>query len=450
MSRETHIGQGKQGKIALAALAAIAALWGADVTAAEPSYDELRQQVQQLQSRLDALETRQTATTGPTSAEVDRTVRGVIADADRRSQLLSSGDVTAGYDNKGAFLRSQDGAFLLRPALQFQFRYVNNYNDAAKDESEDGFEVRRARFRFDGNVLSPDLTYSFVWDTNRGTGAVSLLDAWAQYRFAPQWVVKVGQFKESVFHERDISGYSQLAVDRSLTDAVLGGNLTDRVQGVSLIYGGTKDNPVRAEVAFHDGANSKNTDFRDANGEHWGAGGRVEYKFFGDWNDYKDFTAKGSKENLLVAGAGVDYTERDGAATALPTADVQFEGLAGWSLYGALHGAYTNARGGSDNESFDWGALAQVGYLLTDQLELFGRYDLIHLDSANANGDDFNEITVGLNYYLGEHGSAIHRAKITIDATYLPDGAPSNQTQAGVLAGGDDQFVFRAQFQLLI
>jgi hypothetical protein len=445
--RGTRIVKGKQGKWALAIAAGLASPWANGARAAEPSYDDLRQQVQQLQSRLDALETKQNA---PTTAEVDRTVRGVIADADRRSQLLSSGDVTAGYDKKGAFVRSADGNFLFRPTVQLQFRYVNNYNDAADDPSEDGFEVRQLRLRFDGNVISPDLTYSFMWDTNRSGGAVVLLDAWTQYRFAPQWAVKLGQFKESVFHEKDIGDYAALAVERSLADAVLGGNRTDRVQGVSLIYGGTKDNAFRAEVAFHDGANSKNTDFRDTNGQHWGTGARAEYKFVGNWDDYKDFTAKGSKENLLVAGAGVDYTESDGGGTALPTADVQFETPNGLTLYGAVHGGYTNTRGDVDDESFDWGALAQVGYLLTDQLELFGRYDIVHLDSANANGDNFNEITVGLNYYLGDHGSALHRAKVTIDATYLPDGAPSNQTQAGVLAGDDDQFVFRAQFQLLI
>ena len=119
---------------------------------------------------------------------------------------------------------------------------MSNFEEGGKHDGDDdnfqnGFEVRRARFRFDGNVFSPKFTYSFVWDTNRANGNVALLDAWGQYAFAKEWAVKAGQFKESVFHERDVSGYQQLAVDRSLNDALLGGNLTDRVQGVALVYG---------------------------------------------------------------------------------------------------------------------------------------------------------------------------------------------------------------------
>ena len=82
---------------------------------------------------------------------------------------------------------------------------------------------------------------------------MSLLDAWMQYQFQPDWAVKFGQFKASVFQERNLSGFAQLAVDRSLLDSLIAGAIIDRVQGVSLIYGGRGSNPLRAEVAFHDG-----------------------------------------------------------------------------------------------------------------------------------------------------------------------------------------------------
>lgn len=435
-----------------AAIAALSLTSSASVLAApsEPSYDELRQQVHDLQSRIEKIEKR---SDGPSAAEVDRTVRDVLANADGRSQLLSDGtSFTAGYDpKKGFVIQSEDGRFSLRPGIQLQFRYAANFNETGSDD-EAGFEVRRARFRFDGNVISPDLTYSFVWDTNRGGGVVSLLDAWAQYRFAPQWAVKIGQFKESVFHERDLSGYSQLAVDRTLVDQVLGGNLTDRVQGVSLIYGGTKDNAVRAEIAYHDGANSKNTNFQDGP-VSFGAGGRFEYKFDGDWADYKDFTAKGTKKTLLVAGIGADFTQRDTADTVLTTADLQWKGPGGLALYGAVHGNYTDLRTptAADGSLVDWGAIAQASYLFNPAWEVFARYDIVALDQALAGGEDtFSEITVGLNHYLGDEGNAIHRAKVTLDFSYLPDGSPSAQTGIDVLAGNEAQFVVRAQFQLLI
>lgn len=426
------------------------AAWGQAAQPTQSQYEDLLKKVEQLQSRLNDVEKRESS---PSTAEVDQTVRQVLSDADRHSQLLADGTAfTAGYDpKKGFIVQSEDGRFTLRPSVQFQFRYTANFNQAGSDDTQAGFEVRRARFRFDGNVLSPDLTYSFVWDTNRAGGAVSLLDAWFQYRFAPQWAVKAGQFKESVFHERDISGYSQIAVDRTLVDAVLGGNLTDRVQGVSLIYGGTKDNNVRAEIAYHDGANSKNTNFQDS-GVSFGAGGRVEYKFFGDWADYKDFTAKGIKEPLLIIGAGADFTQRDTGDTALTSADVQWKDPSGWSVYGAIHANYIDPRNtANDDNRVDWGAIAQVAYLFSPKWEAFGRYDIIGLDQSIASGEDtFSEITIGLNHYLGENGSAGHRAKITVDVSYLPDGSPSTQTQVGSFAGGEGQLIARAQFQLLL
>jgi hypothetical protein len=429
--------------------------------AAEPpeqsaNQDELRQRIRALQQRLESLETSSRPATAPAEPA---TVDAVLKDAERRSTPLygAAGGLTAGYD-KGFFIKSDDGNFLLKPSVQAQFRNVTNYEQDARHDGEDdqfqnGFEWRRARFRFDGNAFSPKFTYSFVWDTSRSTGAVTLLDAWGQYQFADHWAVKAGQFKESVFHERDVSGYQQLAVDRSLTDALLGGNITDRVQGVSLIYGGTKDDKLRAEVAYHDGANSRNTDFRDGT-TNWGSGARVEFKPFGDWANYKDLTAKGGKDNLLVVGAGADYTDRDGADVLLHTVDATYEIADRLAVYAAFHGAYTDPHEATGADSrYDWGVLAQAGYLLNKQWEVFGRYDVVVLDEdavAAGSEDTFHEITGGVNYYLGKDGSYLHRAKLSLDVSYLPNGAPSDQTQAGVLAATGDEIVVRAQFQLML
>jgi hypothetical protein len=424
--------------------------------AADPSYEELRHQVQQLQTRLDQLEAQQAQ---PSAAQVDATVERVLRDADRRSQLLATdGGFTAGYD-KGFFIKSTDDKYVLRPGLLFQFRGIANTRDGNED-TQTGFEVRRLRPRLDGNFLSQDLTYSFVFDVNRSGGSTSLLDAFVQYRFAPQWAVKAGQFRESWYHEGDVPDSSQLAVERSLVDAILGGSQVDRVQGVSLIYGGTKDDSFRAEVMIHDGANSKNTDFRDVQpgatasdppvySANFGTGARVEYKFFGDWANYKDFTAKGDKQDLLVVGAGYDWTENGDTDVIRTTADAQYENANGWNLYGALNGVCTN---NDSSHRFDWGALVQAGYLIRPAWEIFGRYDVVSLDNDFVSGENtFNEFAIGVNYYLGENGSALHRGKFTFDVLVLPDGAPSNQTGTDVLSNsGECEIVFRGQFQLLL
>ena len=460
----------------LAPLFGVVALGAATARAAEapagPSVDALKQQIQSLQARVQSLEaTATTAEAGGAADESAQISHALSSDAERRSRVLNlaaSGGLTAGYD-KGFFIKSDDGSFLLKPSVNFQFRYVaNDRNDvggASTDDSfADGFEARRARFRFDGNIISPKLTYSFVWDTARAGGAVTLLDSWAQYQLTPDLAVKGGQFKESWAHERDVSGFQQLAVDRTLVDALLAGNLTDRVQGVSLILGGTKDRPYRVEVAYHDGANSKNTNFQDfpsgaaaavvGGATHWGAGLRGEYKLSGDWANYKDFTAKGSKADLLVIGGGADYTDRVGNDVLLTTVDAQWELADRLGVYGAAHANFTDPHSGTTNISrTDYGGLVQAGYLLNKKWEVFGRYDFVKVDEdavAAGKEDFFHEVTAGFNYYLGPDGSALHKAKLTVDFTYLPNGAPSDQTQSGVLASDDDEFLVRAQFQIML
>ena len=62
------------------------------------------------------------------------------------------------------------------------------------------------------------------------------------------------------------------------------------------------------------------------------------------------------------------------------TADAQWENAAGLGLYGAFHGNQTDA--GEAGDGFDWGAIAQLGYLINKKTELFARYDLLHLDNT--------------------------------------------------------------------
>jgi hypothetical protein len=438
-------------------------LLGASVaSAAEPSVSELQKRIEELESRLSQLEP---TTTGPSADSVDRAIAEVRVEADRQSQLLALEGVTAGYD-RGFFIQSADGAFSIRPGFQFQFRSIANYRDNPPNTLEDdsfetGFEVRRTRFRFDGNAFSKDLTYSLIWDTSRSGGGVTLLDAVVAYKLAPTWTVKVGQFKENVFQEKNVSGFSQLAVDRSLVDAVLGGNLTDRVQGIAVAYGAS-DKPLRAEFAFHDGANSKNTNFQDG-ATNFGFGGRAEYKFFGNWSDYRDFTAKNGKEDLLVLGIGADVSDRrgtvlttPGSVTVLPGIDLQYEHDGKLSLFASANARYQDLRNTTGEDSrLDYGFVVQAGYLVNPKWEPFVRYDVIFLDDdfvGSGVDDTIHEITAGVNYYLGPDGAYQHRAKVTVDVIYLPDGTGplGDQNGLGLLSGSDTQFAVRAQFQLAL
>jgi hypothetical protein len=447
---------------------------GAAAHAAEPTTRELMEQIKALQAKIERLESSQNVQERQSRArDVDATVDSVLRDADRRSQLLAAGGFTAGWSKNKFIIQSEDGNFVLNPNFQFQLRYVYNYREEdAGDEiagdatNESGLEVRRMKFAFEGNAFNPNLKYKFQWATSRSNGTPTLEDAFITYKFADAWAIKAGQYKDVTFHEELTSSKRQLAVDRSLLNEAIGGGVTDYIQGVALIWDdGVEGLPVRGEFGYTDGINSDNTNFVDGGGSgafsiaapDFGLYGRAEYLAFGDWKQYDDFSAMGNTQDLLVLGAGAHYTEAGDNFAVFHTVDAQWE-VGDFGLYAAYVGVYSDLGAGIDtddddvadvDDTYDYGFLVQAGYMLTDQWELFGRYDLTSIDEDRLalSDDEFHEFTAGVNYYFKGHA-----AKLTLDGVYLPDGIPSDQNGIGELDpdADSDQFALRAQFQLLL
>jgi hypothetical protein len=103
--------------------------------------------------------------------EIRALVQDVLADADTRANLLQDG-MTAGWD-KGFFLGSADGNWLLRIGGQIQVRYAASFQDDAPDGEDDryGFEVRRAKLKLKGHVVDPS------WQSPGTSGAISIRPA---------------------------------------------------------------------------------------------------------------------------------------------------------------------------------------------------------------------------------------------------------------------------------
>lgn len=420
---------------------------GTNAYAADPaSASELQEQIRQLQAKVDQLETKQKSGDAVSAAQTD---------AAGRSQLMQASGIapfTAGYD-KGKFqIQSEDGKFSLQPTFQVQFRNVTNYisedpsNSDGDASLENGFEIRRAKFGFSGKIFG-DFGYKLVWAANRqltsggGSGNVFLEDAGLSYKLSDQFTLIGGQFKDPIHHEELVSSARQLAADRSLVNELLGGGVTDRVQGVGVEY---TEGAFFATVVFHDGVNSDNTNFRDTptNGTDWGVSGRIEYTVFGDKKAaYGDFAAMNNKEDLLVIGVGGGASGRTNNNIYLYTVDAQYENTSGLGVYGAILGTTVDPNGDGDSSS-DFGGLIQAGYMVTPKWEIFARYGVIDFDSAD---DLLHEVTVGANhYFLG------HNAKLTLDLVVLPDGSVAD-TGLGYLGSGDElQVVGRVQFQLAI
>jgi len=464
---------------------------------AEPTQQDLMQKINDLQAQVAQLQSTQSAQQHQLDArDVDATVNSVLNDADSHSMLVDGAGVTAGWDkaSMGFFIQAEDGSSKLHPGFVSQFRYGANWTDGADRHGgqtalQNGFEQARLKLYVDGNLISKDLTFKIQYANGKTTGALTLDDVFAQYVFAHNVVgtadlgIKAGQFKDPVVKEENMPDQGGLCVERSLLNGVLGGGLIgSRVQGVGLVLVGSS--PVRAGLFFDDGGKSVNTDISHptftstvlpvgfAPVVNWGAAARVDVKLMGDWNDTKQFTAKGNKADLLVAGAGANMTEFDNGYLSIYTADVQFNTLNGkLSLYGAVVGSVLDVRNyttndgrfnvqklGSGSNLDNYGFVVQAGYLVTDALEVFGRYDWTRIDPIVGAGlsmpsaQAYNEVTAGVNYYLGENGSWGTHAKITLDVVYLPQGSPAAYSDADIMAQTNHQVevVARAQFTLWI
>jgi len=436
-------------KIAIPAMVAGALGLGAGAVAraAEPTADQLMQQIQDLQAKVQQLETKQQTQSAASAQQVDATVERVLQDAEKRSQLLQMEGFTAGY-SKGRFtIQDASGNWVLRPSIEFQFRGVGNIRDGGgttDNDKQKGFEVSRLAFGFDGVACTPNLTYLFQWNTDTDGGSVALEQAYVRYAFNDTMALRAGQFRNPVFHEQEIGQTTQLAVDRSLANALITGTNEARTQAVEFQF--DPSSQLAIMVGAEDGFNSQNSDFTDpsSGGSYdWGLYARVNFFVMGSKEAYKDFSAVGDRGQLLVIGAGGDVSQTGSFNDYLHTIDVQYE-TGGLSVYAAYLGDYRDSGG---DDIYNWGFVLQAGYMVSPSWEVFGRWDYTNFDSDfSTSSDEFCELTLGVNWYM----CAGQNVKVSLDVSWLPNGSPTELRSLGILAGDDQEWMVRGQFQLLL
>ena len=314
------LGVGKRAALAGAVAMAVATMRSATFAAApaatQPSISDLMQKINDLQNQVQQMKEQQTQRATLSQKAVDDTVTRVLQDADKRSQLLQVEGFTGGWDHNRFFLGTADGNYLLRPWIHLQIRdgtaFRNHEKADGEDDTQNGFELRRARLGFDGNAFSPDFTYQIDWATYRGNstatvtnagtnvGTVSqgngglpvLEEAWVRYNFHDTpWSIRAGQMHDPLDHE-SIIGSKFRAPEISLTGDIFA-NTDTFTQAATIIY--DPQQTWRFEGGLNDGIRAANTNFEDTpnNGIQydWGLAGRAEYKVMGRWGDYNQLTA---------------------------------------------------------------------------------------------------------------------------------------------------------------
>ncbi len=392
--------------------------------------------------------------------------RELLADAGARVSFQAGG--TAGHDGS-FFIGSADGNNRLEIGGYTQFRYIIGSRDATSPDEDftSGFELPYAALTFGGNVINQNLTFfirGYFDEGLGGNGNFMLADAYGTYTFDNNVTIVWGQFIVPVIRERMVDDTMQLAAGRSVMTSTFD---PDYTQGFAVTY--ANDN-FKILGAIDDGAATRNTPYYSTAEADFGVTGRAEFKWAGDWDQFNDFTSWQGTEGYAgmfgVAGhwqtsgdtgntttfTGTDVTNVD---LFLYSADVSVEGN-GWNAHGAFVGRTIDPDNASSTD--EYGALVQGGFFVTEQDELFARWDAIFSDSSvNTSGDDdYHTLTFGVNHYFV---AGSHAAKFTGQVQWaLNDQAGANtvtgfttpNSMTGVLPTSQDgQINFLGQVQLV-
>ncbi|MBI1190320.1 MAG: hypothetical protein GC200_06525 [Tepidisphaera sp.] len=369
------------------------------------------------------------------------------ADAVARESLL--GESSCGYDD-GKFTISDGGNNTLRLGGVIQTRWEANFRQGAgsPDNFTNGFSLRRARLDATGTIFDKRLSYDVRIESSRTNGNFSPLEVFGRYALSEEWYVRAGQFKVPLNREEVLSTTMQLAIERSVVDAVFAESYS---QGAEVGYQGQD---ARAFLAVGDGLKTTTSDYTSAAEADYAVTGRAEFKWAGKgWKWANDFTSFRGSEYAAMAGlAGHWQAGGDTGGTAnidffQGEADVQVEGD-GWNFFAA--GIWRSSRRPGLGTRDDFGAIVQGGVFVSDQAEIFARWDGVFPDDAN--GDAFNTLTAGVNYYVSPHSQAV---KLTWEFGYFFNSTTANtlvkeSTQAGLLTSTEPgEWMLQGQVQVM-
>jgi hypothetical protein len=426
------------------------------------------------------------------AGEIRGIVQDVLADAETRTSLQDSGAM-AGYNN-GFFMSSADGNFKLEVGALLQVRFVMNDakgyqplvpNRDNKQNTEYGFENARTQLNFSGNVVDPSWTYRVrlamsPYSTNSTTGNSTAGTATVDFGYVQKTMdngfsFRLGQFRAPWMREMLVEDGMQLAVDRSVLSAYFGQGFS---QGLG--FGYAQENwKVDAYVGngvFSGVTNGPGTGQNQGwstNATNWSFSGRFEYLIKGNWDQFADESSfRGEDFGVMVGVAGlaqrydnqapIQNVASSGDKTYGFTADVTMD-FGGANLSATFVWARQDFSAANVDNVSPYGFNVQGGYFVTDDIELFGRYDFIDYKTTSGPGgvandtDEYSGVTLGANWYL-----AGHNAKLTVDwsMNLKSFGTNGNLTSYGwrtdgtSQAGGDgsnenNQWALRAQMQLM-
>ena len=377
---------------------------------------ELRQQLAAQHKVMQALESRMMELE---AKEKERTEKGVDFGyaAGARKQGFAAEDV---YDN-GFFIRSKDGRYSLTLNGFLQARYTLSAPDTGK--SRNNFDVALARLAFSGNIFDPKVKYFFQYEatTFGNSNQSTMLDWWMQYSHSQYLNVQAGRFILPYSRQFYTHPGNLLFPDLSEADyafnlqRAVGAHLSGKAGRLS--YHALATNSIRAL----DAGGQQNAGAEVA----WQ--GRLEYDILDPYG-YLESSPTPAATPQLSLGIAAAFNPVDQASrfqNVMPgdrTTNVTIDGgfrYQGLSVQAAGYYRRNNLEA-LDEIGHDWGYYGQIGYYLTEKLEIAGRVSGVDFQFANnpRTAGDVREYMGGFNYYL--YG---HSVKLQVDYSFL-DGDP--------------------------
>ncbi len=328
--------------------------------------------------------------------------------------------VEAGYD-KGFFIQSPDGNYKLKVTGYFQFQF-NLENEGG--ETDYGFQIRRARIAFSGNLVNPKLTYKLQLNLVQFSTDL-LLDLYVNYALlAKDLNVQVGQFTIPYIRQQIISSSNQVFVERSLasiefTDAddqdSDGDGIADKLvkngRDIGIMVHGTPiKNKVEYQVGIFNGNGTNHLNFNN----HFLYAGRAVVNILGE----AGYSYEGDYANLddpaVFLGAAANYNQRnishDKVLSMGAETGIKYKGFAASGEFMLRNTKPGDVLLTSGN---DYGYYAQASYfVLPKKMEVAARLSQVFFHGVQ---NDEGEVQFGLNGFLYKEN-----LKLQTDYSYLP------------------------------
>ncbi|MBI4818922.1 MAG: hypothetical protein HY791_21805 [Deltaproteobacteria bacterium] len=354
-----------------------------------------------------------------------------------------------GYD-KGFFLLSHDGRFLLRSQAAIQARFEIESLDSAGDrDAQAAFLIPRGRLLFGGHAFMPALTWQFQAAFDRGS--VALKDLYLDYTVVPGWLrLRGGQWKRPFSRQFLNSGLRQEFVDRAMTHAFFGagrdigfgvhnGNTghSPYFEYALAVFNGTGDVPQLGGDVVVDPSTGRG---EITSGKFGNVPGvlhpvvvmRVGYIHAGI-DGYSEADLEGGPLRFAVGSSGLFNFDADGDDVSGIQGEVDYAlKLHGFSTTGAVYVSAAQSGPAFGDQAFrGLGFHLQAGYVIAERFQPAARYAFI---ARTGPDDDLQEITLGFSVYFFGH-----------DVKWQTDGALSS---TGDPKGDRSDYRLRTQAQL--